>query len=382
MIVRPAGEVDRRRLLEGGTAVLAASLGFAARPAFCATGSEETNKLPGPSSGPEPAIDPDLPIIDAHHHLYDDVGSERAPFKRYLLPEFLSDIATGGHRITHTVFVQHSRSAMYRSDGPEALRPVGETEFANGIGAIGASGRYGSTRVAAALVAWADLRLGSEVRRVLEAHVAAGNGRTRGVRFQNAWADASIYGNSPGDRSQALIFRDPKVREAVAQLAPLGLSLDSWCFHPQIGELTSLASAFPGTTFVLNHLGTPLRLGSYRDKPREAFIEWRQLLRDLALRPNVFVKLGGLGMVLDAPKGSVPKNLGSDVLEKAWGPYIETAVEIFGAQRCMFESNFPNDGATCSYGVLWNTFKRIARQYSLEERTALFSGSAAKVYRL
>ncbi|CAA9543489.1 MAG: Purine/pyrimidine phosphoribosyl transferase, partial [uncultured Thermomicrobiales bacterium] len=99
----------------------------------------------------EEIIEPALPIVDPHHHLWDRPGW------RYLLDELLADL-NSGHTIVATVFLQCR--AMHRADGPEALRPVGETEFVNGVAAMSASGGYGLTRVCAGIVGPADLRLG------------------------------------------------------------------------------------------------------------------------------------------------------------------------------------------------------------------------------
>lgn len=364
----------RRRLLEAG----AAGVAWLASSASAATSASG-----GGHSGSEPAIEPALPIVDAHHHLYDDPGSERDPRRRYLLPDLLADIADSGHTITHTVFVQHGTSSMYRADGFQVLKPVGEVEFANGIAAMSASGRYGPCRVAAGIVAAADMSMGAAVKPVLEALVAAGDGRLRGIRFSAVYADMPLFGAAAAsDPSRKAILSDPKVRAGIAELAPLGLSLDTWCFYPQIDEVSSLAAALPETTIILNHLGGPLYPGRPAERSAEAFSDWRRKMNDLARRPNVVVKLGGLGMAFGAPVGTVNLHKSSVELASRWRPYIETAIAAFGPDRCMFESNFPPDASTCSYGTIWNTFKRLSVQYSPGERTSLFGGTAKRVYRL
>lgn len=368
---------SRRLVLQGSVTILAGGLGLA-RQAH-ARGADAPSHRVGELEEP---IDPSLPIIDAHHHMFDDPGSEKDPRRRYLLPELLADIEAGGHKITHTVFVQHGTSSMYRADGPEALKPVGEVEFANGIAAMSASGRYGPCRVAAGIVSSADMRLGAAAKRVLEAEVAAGDGRLRGIRFSNVYADVPIFGGPKMDPARRTILREPKVREAIALLEPMGLSLDTWCFHPEIDEVADLAAALPNTTIILNHLGSPLHLGRYASKPAQVFADWKRSITELARRPNVVVKVGGLGMVFEAPVGAVKLNASSVDLAKNWRPCVETTIEAFGPSRCMFESNFPPDSATCSYGTIWNTFKRISAQYSPHERDALFSGTAKKIYRL
>ncbi|MGI4939750.1 MAG: amidohydrolase family protein, partial [Janthinobacterium lividum] len=178
---------------------------------------------------PETALRPDLPIVDAHHHLWDREGW------RYLAAELIEDVGTG-HAIVATIFMQ--AQAMYRRDGPAALRPVGETEFANGVAAMGASGRYGPTRLCAAIVGHADLMLGARVRDVLEAHLRAGNGRFRGVRHLTSWdADSSLL--NPRSAGPPGLLSSAAYLEGVAQLAPLGLSYDAWLFHPQLPELVA-----------------------------------------------------------------------------------------------------------------------------------------------
>lgn len=324
--------------------------------------------------GREPPLDPDLPIIDAHHHLWDRPGW------RYLLDELLADIREGGHRIVATGFMQ--AQAMLRADGPPELRTVGETEFANGVAAMAASGTYGPTRACAWIVGQADLRLGAAVEAVLEAHILAGGGRFRGVRHITVWdADASLM--NPLSAGPPGVLGDARFREGFARLAPLSLSFDAWLFHPQLDELTSLAQAFPDTTIVLDHLGGVLGAGAYAGRRDEVFARWSASIRALARRPNVAVKLGGLGMRINGfgfEQGPAPPS--SEALAAAWRPYLETCIEAFGADRCMFESNFPVDKGSCAYGTVWNAFKRVAHGLGEEDRRALFSGTAARIYRL
>jgi L-fuconolactonase len=322
----------------------------------------------------EDAIDPELPIVDPHHHLWDR-GS------RYLLDEFRADLGSG-HNIRATVFVQCD--AMYRADGDPDLAPVGETEFVNGIAAMSASGGYGPTRVCAGIVGFAELLLGARVDAVLEAHLRAAGDRFRGVRGRSVWdADSTIKGSSR-DFPPGLLL-DPKFREGYARLRAHGLSFDSWLFHPQIPELTDLASKYPDTPVILDHVGAPLAIGAYAGKRDEVFLIWKRNLEALAERPNVHVKLGGLamhlfGFDLDAAHRSIPAS--SEELAALWRPYVETCIDIFGIDHCMFESNFPVDKRGTSYVVLWNAFKRIARDYSDAEKAALFKDTACRVYRL
>jgi predicted TIM-barrel fold metal-dependent hydrolase len=326
----------------------------------------------------EQILEPDLPIVDPHHHLFDHPGH------RYLLDELLADL-TSGHRIVATVFVQVF--AMHRADGPEALRPVGETEFVNGVAAMSASGRYGPARVCAGIVGYADLRLGERVQEVLEAHLRAGGGRFRGIRHNTFRDDAvrAYYALRPGsvfDQPPGLLA-DPDFRAGFARLAPLGLSFDASLFHPQLPELTELARAFPNTAIVLNHAGTPLGIGAYAGQRDAVFASWSASIRELATCPNVSVKLGGFGMTLHGLGFyDEPAPPSSERLAAALRPYVETCIEAFGADRCMFESNFPPDKASYSYAVFWNACKRLAQGASAAEKQALFSGSAARFYRL
>ena len=322
----------------------------------------------------EPAINPELAIVDPHHHLWDH-GS------RYLFDEYLADISTG-HKVQASVFVQCD--AMYRADVDPSVAPVGETEFVNGIAAMSASGSYGPTRVCAGIVGYADLQLGHRVVAVLERHIQAGGGRFRGVRGRSVWdADRSIKGSSkefpPG------LLLDAKFREGVSWLAKYDLSFDSWLFHPQICELSDLAAKFSETTFILDHVGGPLGVGAYAGKRDEVFALWRNNLAELAQRPNVFVKLGGLAMQIfgfDLDGAAREKPASSEVLARLWCPYVLTCIDLFGTSRCMFESNFPVDKRGASYRVLWNAFKRIVADASEPERTALFKDTACRAYRL
>lgn len=321
----------------------------------------------------EAVLEPALPIVDAHHHLWDHPGN------RYFFPDLLEDVAAG-HDIRATVAVECG--AMYRQDAAPALRPVGETEFLNGAAAMSASGAYGECRACAGIVGHADLRLGADVKPILEAHVRAGGGRFCGVRFTSAWhpdpaARGSLANPPPG------LLGDPDFRSGFAQLAPLGLSFDAWMYHTQLAELADLARAFPETAIVLDHVGGTIGIGPYAGKREAVLAEWRASLRELARCPNVFVKLGGLGMRLFGfDFGSRERPPSSEELAACWRPYIEGCIEAFGAERCMFQSNFPVDKGSCSYGVLWNALKRLAARASEAEKHALFSGTAAKVYRL
>ena len=321
----------------------------------------------------EDALEPDRPIIDPHHHLWDHAGS------RYLLDELLRDTGSG-HHVVATVFVECM--SMYRADGSEPMRPVGETEFVNGVAAQSASGRYGDTRVAAGIVGFADLTLGDKVDEVLEAHVAAAPARFRGIRHAAGFDPHDDVRNSHTNPPKGLLGM-PRFRDGVRQLARHRLTFDAWLYHHQIPELTELARACPEVGIVLDHFGGPLGIGPYAGKRAEIFGRWKKDIADLARCPNVVVKLGGINMAVNGfgwHRRDRPPT--SEELVTATGDYYFHTIDCFGPDRCMFESNFPVDKLSCSYGVLWNAFKRMAQRFSPAERSALFHDTAARVYRL
>jgi predicted TIM-barrel fold metal-dependent hydrolase len=402
--------MDRRQFLAAGavgaiTATIgAATIGLAAMPAQGAEGAPPPGLQPETASDlddyfpPEPAIEPALPIVDAHRHM----GWTR------LLPKTAAIVAKSGHNITHTVFVESHIG--YRPDGPEALRPVGEVEAVNGMAAMAESGHYGRCRIAAGIVAYADVRMGDDVKRVLDAEVAAGNGRLRGVRGPlSAPPDASklppgakIMYTPPGKLEQSTGRKmdtppgyppegnplEPHVREGLAALVPLGLSYDFGVRLRQMGQLAEMADAVPNLQFILAHAGSPLDLSPTEidrlGKRAEFFKIWSDALPAVAKRPNVAVKIGNFAMDLGAPADYRPPILSSEQLAAQWRPYVERVVELFGVDRCMFEGDGAGmgTGSVCAYGTMWNAFKRITANWSAPEKHALFSGTATRVYRL
>src|SRR5215471_5241509 len=282
----------------------------------------------------EEIIDPARPIVDPHHHLWDRGGLY------YMIEEMAADIASG-HNIIATVYVD-CRS-MYRASGPEAFRPVGEVEFANGVAAMSASGGYGKAQINAGIVSHVNLLLGDGAKPVLEAEIAAGGGRFRGIRHSSAWdAEPDVAGMYATRPKQLLL--DSTFRKGFACLAPLGLSFDAWLFHPQLPDFVDLARAFPDTRICLDHCGGVIGIGSYAGRRDEIFSTWKASIKDAAKCSNVVVKLGGLAMRLlgyDFHERPAPPT--SEQLATAWRPYIETCIEALGAERCMFESNFPPD---------------------------------------
>ena len=339
---------------------------------------------------PEAVLEPDLPIVDPHHHLWHraarDPASLSHDFERaiadvgtYLLPDLLADM-NSGHNVVATVFIECG--SMYRADGPSAMKPVGETEFVNGVAAMSASGGYGPGRACAGIVGHADLMLGAAVAKVLDAHLIAGGGRFRGIRHSVSYdADSTVLG--PLARRPAGVFKEAPFREGFAELSKCGMSFDAWLLEPQLPDLIDLARAFPDTPIVLDHVGTPLGIASYADRREERFPTWAGSIRTLASLPNVVVKLGGLAMCFPHfPSFMSDPPAPSEQLAAEWRPYIETCIQAFGPDRCMFESNFPVDIGACDYRTLWNAFKILAKGYSPEEKTAMFSGTAKRFYRL
>ncbi len=321
----------------------------------------------------EVVLEPDLLIVDPHHHLWDEGDG------RYLFPELISDL-NSGHDVRATVYVQ-CRS-MYRRSGPVEMRPVGEVEFVNGVAAQSASGLYGTRAACAGIVGFADLALGQRAVPILEALIRAGGDRLRGIRVPvvfHAHPDVkSSVATPPRD-----LMLDAAFQEGVRLLPRYNLSLDVWAYHTQLGEIEALALAAPQVTIIVNHAGGPIGVGPYEGRKDEVFAEWRRGMTALAALPNIRVKLGGLGMrVSGLTFHARPAPPSSQELADAWRSYVETAIELFGAHRCMFESNFPVDKGMYSYRTFWNACKRLSASCTASEKAELFSGTANRVYRL
>jgi L-fuconolactonase len=320
----------------------------------------------------EDILEPDLPIIDAHHHIWEEPGNP------YLLDDFAGDL-TSGHAIEATVFVQAHYG--YLDTGPASLRPVGETEKIMAV--IGdATARGISTNVCAAIIGHADLMLGSDVAAVLDAHIAVAGDRFKGVRHSvsrdSHFPDGIVLRASPEK-----MLAHPVYREGLATVAHYGLSYDAMLYHQQIPELTAMARALPELPIILDHYGCMIGVGHYAGREAETFREWRTSMAELARCPNVSVKLGGMGMIIcGAAWNEHPAPSSSSQLAAAWAPLVESCIELFGVDRCMFESNFPVDKGMYSYATLWNAFKRIASRASVNEKAALFRGTAAQIYRI
>ena len=320
----------------------------------------------------EDILDPTQPIVDPHHHLW------TARPDRYLLEDLVADLHTG-HNVLATVFIQ-CRSG-YRTDGPEDMQPVGETEFIAAAAEAYENGAYGPLRACAGIVGHADCLLGERIDAVLEAHIQAGGGRFKGIRH-SATYDPGIEPTAPPGAPPGL-YRDARFRSGFARLRNQGMTFDAWLYHPQLADLLDLLWTFPDQKVVLNHFGGPLGVGPYAGLRPEVFAQWRAYITELAACENLCLKLGGLAMNVNGfGFHNQPLPPSSGELAVAWRPYVETAIEAFGADRCMFESNFPVDKGMCSYPVLWNAFKRLAADCSADEKAALFHRTATRFYDL
>ena len=324
----------------------------------------------------DPILEPDLPIIDPHHHMWDRPGATSA-FSHFLLPDLLEQLNTG-HKIIATVFIE--AGSMYRADGPAELKSLGETEFATGQAAMSASGAYGPIKAVAGIVGNVDLQRGARAGEIMEMHKRIAGPRFKGIRYNYAHTDVPMPGRGMNPKP-AHLLADPVFRQGFAQLAPRGLSYDGTGYDPQLPELVDLARAFPETTIILNHASMPFMMG-FNPRPRaDVFKTWTRDMRLLATCANVNVKLGGFGVPGPPAAAGAPKPNAAE-LAALWTPYIETSIEAFGVERCMFESNYPSDAPVCSYRTIWNVFKTIAAKATPTEKAALFSGTAKRVYRL
>ncbi len=317
----------------------------------------------------EEALEPGLAICDPHHHLWLDNGHTGWP---YTLDDLHADTGSG-HNVVRTVFLECH--AEYRTDGPRHLRPVGETEFV--LQQAQRSAESGQAEIAGIMSA-ADLALGDGVDEVLAAHEAAGGGRFRGIRYITAQDDhppLSMGASEPMDSTAYL--------DGVRKVGAMGYTYDAMVYHPQLPELAAVAWACPDTPIVINHLGGFLGTGPYKDRRDASLTVWRAGMAELAACPNTYLKVGGIGMPMMGfrwDKQPVPPT--SEELAAPWVEPIRDVIDRFGPERCMFESNFPVDKRGAGYVVLWNAFKRIAADYSADEKRDLFHNTAARAYRL
>ena len=336
-----------------------------------------TNLQPYPqlhAARDEPILEPDLPIIDSAHHLFD------RPALRYMLEDYLADVRAG-HRIVASIYVE--TLAFTRPDGPELLRPLGEVEFANGIGAMSDSGIYGDVRICAGIVGHADLRFGAQVGELLDQAIARAPNRFRGVRQITIEDESDAPFRYVTNRPAKGIMKHPEFRAGFREVAARQLVFDAAVFHHQLGEVAALADAFPDTNIVVNHIGQGMSMDMDAEGRAEVLAKLRVALKDLGRRPNVSCKIGGLGLPFwgfGFEKRTDP--VGYLELAQVWRPYVEAAIDAFGPERCMMESNYPPDGRSAGFVPLWNALKHIVRGGSAGEKAALFHDTAARIYRL
>ena len=325
----------------------------------------------------EDPILPNIPIIDPHHHLW-DVG-----FGRYYIEELLEDINSSGHNILSTVYIMSSSNTkIYSKDGLEEFKPLTEIEFATSEGKRADLIPNNRVKVNASIVGSVDLTYGNKLQPVLEKAVNISEGRLKGIRMLLAsHTDPRI--SSGAVKSDLGLMLHPNFIDGAKCIQDANLSLDFWIYHTQLNEMEKIARALPDLTIILNHIGGPIHLGEYEGKQAATHREWRSAMMRLSRIPNINVKLGGLGMAVNGAKfhnSKFPPN--SVQLSDVWKPWIYETIDMFGFDRCMFESNFPVDKGSCSYGALWNAFKIIAKDMSDDEINKLFSKNAAKIYKI
>jgi len=323
----------------------------------------------------EETLEPEIAICDPHHHFWVH-RPEPVDYQQYLLPDLAADV-NSGHNVRSTVFIEVH--CEYRTDGPEEMRPVGEVEYVQTIADASAAGDHGPTKAAAAIIGHADLKLGEGVRPVLEAMRAASPNRFRGVRHSVGWDESPELAN----RETKGALGTESYRAGAKVLAGMGLILENSLYFHQAAELADFARALPELTIVLNHIGGLVRVGPYANRDEYVLPEWRKGIELMAKAPNIVMKLGGVGQTRFAygwDERETP--IGSAELAETLGPLMNHCIQMFGPERCMFESNYPVDKISYSYNVLYNAFKRLSKDYSATERANLFHDTAARVYNI
>ncbi|MBF8668354.1 amidohydrolase family protein [Pseudomonas putida] len=326
--------------------------------------------MDGATAREEAIIDAKLPIIDAHHHFWDEAHGKFD----YLISDLMSDVRSG-HNIVQTVYCECEYG--FRQSGPEELRPVGETEYV--MSTLAAAGSEAGN-LCNGLMMYADMTLGAGVQPVLDAHRAVAGRRFKGIRY------IAAHDPSPLVRSfvpEGGVLGLPAVKEAVACLASNGLTFETFVFHPQLEEVARLAAAVPNATIVVSALGGPVTVGPFKGKNREVFENWRASMSELAKQPNVYMQIGGFGAKMyGLGFHSSESKPSTEELASAWQPYFDVCLDAFGASRCLVASNFPQDIAVTSYRQLWNVFKYMSRGLSEQEKLDIFSRTSTKVYSL
>jgi predicted TIM-barrel fold metal-dependent hydrolase len=319
----------------------------------------------------EDIVDPDRPIIDSHHHLF-KAGTR---WGVYALEDLWAD-TDSGHNIEKTVFIDCRYS--YRADGPERMKPVGETEAACEV--AGESAKAEGKATIAGIVSHADLLLGEAVEPVMAAHTQAGRGLFRGIRHMGVFDSTDSMPNT------SLIpcpYGEASFRSGVRTIGRLGYTYDAFHFFHQNQDFCELAQACPDTKMILNHFAFPVGVGAYAGKQEEVFKHWKEGIAAVARCTNVVAKLGGLAMPecgFGWESREAPPT--SDEFVEAQKRYYLHTIECFGPSRCMFESNFPVDKVSISYPVMWNGMKKIVADFFEDEKHEMFYGTAARVYRV
>ena len=318
----------------------------------------------------EEIVDPEREIVDPHHHLWNRGGPG------YMLEDLWADTESG-HNVVQTIFIECR--AFYDMDAPDELRSVGETET---VAAICKESEEAPEKAhVAGIVAHADLAR-EDLGRILDAHLAAGGDYLVGFRHSGALDAEPEFLHIPG-RGYKGQYTDPAFQEGVRLLGERGLTYDTWHYHTQTDDYLALARSAPETVMILDHFSTPLGVGRFAGQREEIFPKWQKDMEALAKCPNVRAKLGGLLMPdngWDWHKREFPPS--SDEFVEAQAKWYHHMIDLFGPERCMFESNFPVDRTGISYPVLWNALKKIAADYDENAQAEMFAGTARRVYGL
>ena len=322
----------------------------------------------------EEIINPELPIIDPHHHLWNGDNQLAGSFP-YLI-ENLNEDTFSGHNIVGTIFMECAQG--YYLDGEEKYKPVGETEFV--INLIKDSEKLSKSTNIMGIIGFADLMLGHEVKDVLNTHLSKGEGLFRGIRHAAGWDKNNEIHNSHSNPIEN-IYHNKSFMKGAEELINLKLTFDAWHYHHQINDLSIFAKKYPELTIIHDHFGGPLGVGPYEGKKEEIFKKWKDDISLLSESKNVFAKLGGLAMPVNGwnfHKQNKPAS--SDQIVDMHHEYYLHTINCFGVERCMFESNFPVDRRSVSYHVIWNAFKKMVLGYSDEDKNKLFFKNAKDVY--
>lgn len=291
-----------------------------------------------------------LTIVDAHQHFWDPqthyypwlcdeppvpfrYGDYRPIRRRYLPPDYRADAAP--YRVEKTVYVEAEWNPA---------DPVGEMRYIEGL-----RREHGLPSVAVAQ-AWLDA---ADASAVLEQQAAFSF--VRSIRHKPR-ANRSPSDAAPGGMS------DARWRAGYAQLAHNHLRFDLQTPWWHLHEAVRLAIDYPQTQVILNHTGLPA------DRSAGGVAGWKRAMAALAACPNVAVKISGLGQAGQA--WTVAAN----------GDIVRTVIDLFGAARCMFASNFPVDSLCASFATIFDGFREIVRDMSPEEQRGLFRDNAIRIY--